>query len=83
MDTDAVIVRSLPNYELYVELKNGIKGVFDMKPYLDRKAFLSLRSEAYFRQVSIVFGALTWPHDEDIAPQTLLDGLRITASLDA
>jgi hypothetical protein len=83
MDTDAVIVRSLPNSELYVELKGGHKGIFDMKPYLDRKPFLPLRSEAYFRQVSIVFGALTWPDDQDIAPQTLLDGLRITASADA
>jgi Protein of unknown function (DUF2442) len=83
MDTDAVIVRPLPDYELYVELKDGIKGIFDMKPYLNRKAFLPLRSEGYFRQVSIVFGALTWPDDQDIAPQTLRGGLRITASADA
>jgi hypothetical protein len=26
----------------------------------------------YFNQVGIVFGAVTWPHKQDIAPETLL-----------
>jgi hypothetical protein len=26
----------------------------------------------YFNQVGILFGAVTWPHGQDIAPETLL-----------
>jgi len=26
----------------------------------------------YFNQVSILFGAVTWPNEQDIAPETLL-----------
>jgi hypothetical protein len=26
----------------------------------------------YFNQVGILFGAVTWPHEQDIAPETLL-----------
>lgn len=34
------------------------------------------RQEAhYFNQVGIVLGAVTWPHEQDIAPETLLAGL--------
>jgi hypothetical protein len=34
-----------------------------------------LRNLDYFNQVNIVFGALTWPHQQDIAPETLLAGI--------
>jgi hypothetical protein len=26
----------------------------------------------YFSQVDILFGAVTWPHEQDIAPETLV-----------
>ncbi|EHQ05553.1 Protein of unknown function DUF2442 [Leptonema illini DSM 21528] len=32
--------------------------------------------KSYFSQVDIVLGAVTWPNDQDIAPETLLAGLR-------
>lgn len=32
----------------------------------------------YFNQVGIVFGAVTWLHEQDIAPETLLAGLTET-----
>ena len=69
---DAKSVKPLPNYRIYVELASGRKGVFDLKPYLDRGVFRELRNEHYFNQVGILFGAVTWPNDQDIAPETLL-----------
>ena len=73
---DVKIVRPLDNYILYVELEDGRKGTFDMKPYLDHGVFRELRDKVYFSQVYVMFGAVTWPHEQDIAPETLLAGLR-------
>ena len=70
---DVKLVKPLPDYRIYVEVEDGRCGVFDLKPYLDRGVFRELRDERYFRQVGIVLGAVTWPHEQDIAPETLLE----------
>ncbi len=69
---DVKIVKPLPDYRIYVEIENGRKGIFDLKPYLDHGAFRELRNVHYFNQVGILFGAVTWPNEQDIAPETLL-----------
>jgi len=69
---DVKSVQPLPDYCLYLEIQDGRTGIFDLKPYLDRGAFRELRDVNYFNQVGILFGAVTWPHDQDIAPGTLL-----------
>ncbi|MEQ5802596.1 DUF2442 domain-containing protein [Halomonas sp. H10-9-1] len=73
---DVKVVRPQPDYTLYVELENGQKGLFDMKPYLDHGIFHELRDRAYFARVDILFGAVTWPNGQDIAPETLLAELK-------
>jgi len=72
MHWDVKKVKPLPNYRIYVEIEDGRKGIFDLKPYLDHGVFRELRDLHYFNQVGILFGAVTWPHDQDIAPETLL-----------
>jgi hypothetical protein len=69
---DAKLVKPLPGYRIYVELENGQKGIFDLKPYLDRGVFRELRDVHYFNQVYIFLGAVTWPNEQDIAPESLL-----------
>jgi hypothetical protein len=69
---DAKVVKPLPDYRIYVEIEDGRRGVFDMKPYLDLGVFRELKDEHYFNQVGILFGAVTWPHEQDIAPETLI-----------
>ena len=32
---DVKTVKLLPDYRIYVEVADGRKGIFDMKPYLD------------------------------------------------
>lgn len=76
MGWDVILVRPLDDYEIYVELADGRKGVFDLKPYLDHGVFRELRDERYFAQVGIMYGAVTWPHEQDIAPETLAAGLK-------
>ncbi len=69
---DVTTVRPLPDYLLYVEVEDGRKGVFDLKPYLAHGVFRELRDVGYFNRVDILFGAITWPNEQDIAPETLL-----------
>lgn len=69
---DVKQVKPLADYRIYVELEDGSKGIFDLKPYLDRGVFQELKNVHYFNQVGILFGAVTWPHEQDIAPETLL-----------
>ena len=69
---DVKIVRPLSDYRIYVEVEDGRNGIFDMRPYLDHGVFRELRDVHYFSQVGILFGAVTWPHEQDIAPETLL-----------
>ncbi len=73
---DVKIVKPLPDYQLYVELEDGRKGVFDVAPYLNRGVFQELRDIHYFNRVGILFGAITWPNEQDIAPETLLAKLK-------
>jgi hypothetical protein len=72
---DVKTVKPLADYQLYVEIENGQQGVFDVKPYLDVGVFRELKNIHYFNQVDILFGAITWPHEQDIAPETLLKNL--------
>jgi hypothetical protein len=68
---DVVDVEPLDDYRIRVRLKNGKEGVFDLQPYLEHGVFQQLKDPVYFRRVSIVFGAVTWPNGQDIAPETL------------
>lgn len=72
MHWDATTVKPLPDYRIYVELADGRRGIFDLKPYLEHGVFRELKDVAYFNQVGIFLGAVTWPHEQDIAPETLL-----------
>ena len=69
---DVKVVKAMPDYCLYVEIEDGRKGIFDLKPFLDRGVCCELRDVHYFNQVGIIFGAVTWPNEQDIAPETLI-----------
>ncbi len=70
---DVTFVKPLSGYRLYVETKDGRRGIFDVNPYLDRGVFRQLRDLHYFNQVGISLGAVTWPREQDIAPETLIE----------
>ncbi|MBK4737534.1 DUF2442 domain-containing protein [Noviherbaspirillum pedocola] len=72
---DVKFVKPLPDFRIYVEIADGRKGIFDLKPYLDHGVFRELRNPQYFAQVGIVLGAVTWPNEQDIAPEMLLHGM--------
>jgi len=66
----------MDDYRIYVELEDGREGIFDLKPYLDHGMFKELKDKVYFSKVDVVLGAVTWPHEQDIAPETLLARLK-------
>ncbi|WP_394752454.1 DUF2442 domain-containing protein [Crenothrix sp.] len=72
---DVKFVKPLADYQLYVEIEDGRCGFFDVKPYLDIGVCRELKNVHYFNQVDILFGAITWPNEQDIAPETLLANL--------
>ncbi|MBI5102868.1 MAG: DUF2442 domain-containing protein [Nitrospirae bacterium] len=69
---DVKFVKPLSDYRIYVEIEDGRKGIFDVKPYLHRGILRELQDVRYFGQVGILFGAVTWPNNQDIEPETLL-----------
>lgn len=69
---DVIAVKPLSDYRIAVEVEDGRKGIFDVKPYLDHGVFRELKDVHYFNQVGILFGAVTWPHEQDIAPEILI-----------
>jgi hypothetical protein len=73
---DVKTVRPLDDYQIYVELEDGRTGIFDLKPYLNHGVFRELQDKSYFSQVDVVLGAVTWPHEQDIAPETLVAELK-------
>ena len=72
---DVKTVKPLSDHRIYVEIEDGRKGIFDLTPYLDHGVFRELRDVHYFNRVGIVLGAVTWPHEQDIAPETLVSGM--------
>ena len=74
---DVNIVKPKSEYRIYIEIKDGRKGIFDMKPYLDKGVFQELKDINYFNQVGVLFGAITWPNEQDIAPETLISEMQL------
>ncbi|MFH0811471.1 MAG: DUF2442 domain-containing protein, partial [Pseudomonadota bacterium] len=71
MIPDVIDFEILPDHRIKVTLSNGSKGVFDVKPYLDRGIFKELKDYNYFRRARIEFGTITWPNEQDFSPETL------------
>ena len=76
---DVTAVKPQPDFLIYVETKDGRKGLFDMKPYLHKGLFKELADTELFNQVGILLGSVSWPNGQDIAPETLLKGLQLVA----
>jgi len=59
------------NYLLFVELSNGKKGIFDVKPYLEKGIFTELKNKDYFFTARPAFGGVVWPNEQDFSADTI------------
>ncbi len=61
----------IENYKLKLTFTNGEKGLYDCSDLLDFGVFRELQDKGYFKQVRVLDGTVTWPHEQDICPDTL------------
>ncbi|MBK8753163.1 MAG: DUF2442 domain-containing protein [Candidatus Competibacteraceae bacterium] len=66
-------VEALSGYELALTFNSGERLRFDMRPYLRYRIFRRLENPGYFALARVDYGAVTWPGDIDIAPETLYE----------
>ena len=64
-------VEPLEDYKIRVKLSNGKYGIFDVTPYLESDFFRELKNTRYFFKVYVDYGTVVWPHEQDIAPETI------------
>ena len=67
-------VQVLPGYRLDVVFVDGTRGVTDLSALIhseDAGVFASLRDPALFSRARVVYGAVTWPGEIDLAPDAL------------
>ena len=73
-----IAVSANDDFSLDLKFNDDSLKRFDCKPHLDRGIFKELKSLDYFKQAQVAFGTVQWPHEQDIAPETLyLDGVAI------
>lgn len=70
------VVEAKANDDFSLDLKfdDGSVKRFDVKPYLNFGIFSELQDPAYFSKVSIAYGTVQWPNEQDISPDTLYLG---------
>ncbi len=64
-------VTTTDDYKLRLVFTNGERGVFDCAHLLDFGVFKELNDLNYFRRARVEYGTVTWPHEQDICPDTL------------
>ena len=72
-------VRVLPEYRLHVSFADGTAGEVDVSQLVcgtRSGVFAVLRDRRTFALASVVDGAVTWPGDLDLAPDTMYDEIR-------
>ncbi len=66
-----IAAKANDDFTLDLKFSDGSVRRFDMKPYLKYDVFGKLNDLTYFKNVKLAFGTVQWPHEEDIAPETL------------
>ena len=66
-----IAVTANDDFTLDLKFNDGSVRRFDTKPYFDYEVFSELKDPEYFKQVSVAFGTVQWPHEQDISPETL------------
>ena len=71
MRPKAVKVEPLENYILKITVDNGEIKKFDVKPYMEHKAFKELKKISIFNTVKISGLSVSWANGADICPDEL------------
>jgi hypothetical protein len=69
----------LPDYRLSVKFFDGTRGEVDLSRLIwsdQAGVFSLLRDPAIFAQAAIEYGAVTWPGEIDLAPDSMYDQIK-------
>ena len=72
------VVSLLPGFRLSVRFNDGTEGTVVMSGFIHSPragVFEALRDENLFSQVSLHYGAVTWPGDLDLAPDAMYEDI--------
>ncbi|MDX8379827.1 MAG: DUF2442 domain-containing protein [Gallionella sp.] len=68
------------NYQLSLVFTNGEHGFYDCSKLLEFGVFKELKDNHYFEKAMVTDGTVSWPHEQDICPDTLyLDSIKENA----
>jgi hypothetical protein len=76
---DVADVTVIGDYRIFVRFHDGTSGVVDLSRLIlspHAGVFAELQDTTVFAGVSVVFGAVTWPGEIDIAPDGMYNALR-------
>lgn len=69
---DVISVEAVGPLTLFVEFDDGVKGEVRFEESHLRGVFEKLRDPAFFQQVGIAHGAVSWPNEAvDLAPDNM------------
>ncbi len=73
--------RYLHDYVIWVKFNNGIEGEIDLEGELEGEVFGALKDKNLFKSFKVdpVLETIVWENGADLAPEFLLDNLRIPA----
>ena len=72
-------VRAMPDYKLWVRFNDGTEGTVSLAGLIHSSragVFAVLCDETLFAQVSLNYGAVTWPGELDLAPDAMYEAIR-------
>ncbi len=59
------------DYKLILTFTNEERKIYNCSELLNFGVFEELQDKNYFKQVKITGGTVTWPHEQDLCPDTL------------
>ncbi|MBJ7538682.1 DUF2442 domain-containing protein [Marinomonas transparens] len=71
MNPNVIHVEVMNTYHLKLTFENEEVRVFDVAPFLEKGIFQELKEMSYFKQASVAFGGIQWPHEQDFSKDTL------------
>ena len=63
----------IADYRLNLIFSNGEERIYDCSHLLNFGVFQELQNLEYFKKVSVQYGTVVWPHEQDICPDTLYE----------
>lgn len=74
-----VDVKTAEHFQIHVRFVDGTQGKVDMHQLVHSPAagvFAPLADKELFNQVSLSYGAVTWPGDIDLAPDAMYNAIK-------